>query len=153
MSTGSAGAGGVLRMNDGQVIHAFSANLGGCSITRAEMRAIVEGTTMAWDLGIRKLAIQTDSIAAVRILQDRSRQDHQHANLARRFQELVGWDWEVSLIHVYRESNFLADSLAAMAHSLPFGTHLVEVHDSVVACWCAYDRLRSSQPRLVLRPM
>ncbi|CAN1771034.1 Putative ribonuclease H protein At1g65750 [Linum perenne] len=153
MSTGSAGAGGVLRMNDGQVIHAFSANLGGCSITRAEMRAIVEGTTMAWDLGIRKLAIQTDSIAAVRILQDRSRQDHQHANLARRFQELVGWDWEVSLIHVYRESNFLADSLAAMAHSLPFGTHLVEVHDSVVARWCAYDRLRSSQPRLVLRPM
>ncbi|CAN1157040.1 hypothetical protein LINPERPRIM_LOCUS27731 [Linum perenne] len=66
---------------------------------------------------------------------------------------MIAWDWEVTLSHVYRESNFLADSLATKAHSIPFGTHLVEFDDPVVARWSAYDRLRSSQPRLVLRTM
>ncbi|CAN1771029.1 Putative ribonuclease H protein At1g65750 [Linum perenne] len=150
MSTGSAGAGGVLRMNDGQVIHAFSANLGGCSITRAEMRAIVEGTTMAWDLGIRKLAIQTDSIAAVRILQDRSRQDHQHANLARRFQELVGWDWEVSLIHVYREGNCPADYLASLGYGYPFGCHMISVTNCNLAYFLRFDCFGITTPRHVI---
>ncbi|CAN1270140.1 hypothetical protein LINPERPRIM_LOCUS13817 [Linum perenne] len=31
-----------------------------CSITRAELRAIVEGLKLAWSIGIRKLAVQTD---------------------------------------------------------------------------------------------
>ncbi|CAN1127232.1 hypothetical protein LINPERHAP2_LOCUS3905 [Linum perenne] len=48
--------------------------------------------TMAWELGIRKLAIQIDSIVAIRILQDRSRRDYQHANLARRFRS---WSAEI----------------------------------------------------------
>ncbi|CAN1827943.1 Putative ribonuclease H protein At1g65750 [Linum perenne] len=153
LSTGLAGAGGVLRTNGGQVICAFSVNLGRCSITRAEIRGVVEGMQVAWDIGIRKLAIQSDSTTAIRILHDGSRLDHQHANLTRRFRNMLGWNWEVTLSHVYRESNFLADSLASKAHSLPFGTHLVEVEDIAVARWSAYDRLRLSRPRLVLRPM
>ncbi|CAN1131448.1 hypothetical protein LINPERHAP2_LOCUS6410 [Linum perenne] len=31
-----------------------------CSITWAELRAIVEGLNLAWSIGIRKLAVQTD---------------------------------------------------------------------------------------------
>ncbi|CAN1831535.1 Putative ribonuclease H protein At1g65750 [Linum perenne] len=152
-SDGHAGAGGVLRTSEARVVRAFSTNLGRCSITRAEIRGIIEGMQLAWNLGIRKLAIQTDSLAALKILQDGSRLDHQHANLTRRFQLMIAWTWEVTISHVYRESNYFADSLAARAHSLPFGTHLVECNDPVLARWSAYDRLRSPQPRLVLRTM
>ncbi|CAN1160407.1 hypothetical protein LINPERPRIM_LOCUS37550 [Linum perenne] len=31
----------------------------------------------------------------------------------RLYTKMIGKDWEVSLSHIYRESNFLADSLAA----------------------------------------
>ncbi|CAN1148851.1 hypothetical protein LINPERPRIM_LOCUS38349 [Linum perenne] len=57
---------------------------------------------VVWDVGILKLAIQTDSIAAIKILQDESRLDHQHANLTRMFPDMIGWNWEVTLSHVYR---------------------------------------------------
>ncbi|CAN1746203.1 Putative ribonuclease H protein At1g65750 [Linum perenne] len=69
------------------------------------------------------------------------------------FEDLSRRDWEVTINHIFRESNFLADSLAAKGHSVPLGTHAVEASDPTVARWCAYDRSRSSQPRLVLRPL
>ncbi|CAN1826764.1 hypothetical protein LINPERHAP1_LOCUS31693 [Linum perenne] len=73
----------------------------------------MEGMKLAWNLCVRNLAIQMDSVIAVKILRDGSQLDHQHANLTRRFQDMLGWDWAVSLSHFYRERNFLTDSLAA----------------------------------------
>ncbi|CAN1256142.1 Putative ribonuclease H protein At1g65750 [Linum perenne] len=128
-------------------------NMGRCSITRAEIRGIVEGMRLAWNKGVRKLAIQTDSKCAVQLLQKIGNNDHQHAALIIAYEELTRREWDVTLHHIYRESNFLADSLAAKGHSLSFGTHSVETSDPAVARWCAYDRLRSSQPRLVLHPL
>ncbi|CAN1810356.1 hypothetical protein LINPERHAP1_LOCUS25883 [Linum perenne] len=55
-------------------------------------------------------------------------------------------DWEVTLEHIYRKSNILTDSLTAKGQLAPFGTHLIEACGSIVARWCVYDRLRSSQP-------
>ncbi|CAN0825240.1 hypothetical protein LINGRAHAP2_LOCUS345 [Linum grandiflorum] len=80
--------------------------------------------------GARRVAIQTDSLAASKLLQQRNNPDHQH---------------------VYREGNCLADHLAGRGHGLPLGTQAVDVSDPAVASWIAYDHLRSSQPRLVLR--
>ncbi|CAN1264868.1 Putative ribonuclease H protein At1g65750 [Linum perenne] len=128
-------------------------NMGVCSITRAEIRGIIEGMNLAWNKGIRKLAIQTDSKCAVLLLQKVGNEDHQHAGLVRAYEILLRRNWEVTLDHIFRESNFLADSLAAKGQKAPFGTHIVETSDSVVARWSAYDCLRSSQPRLVLRSL
>ncbi|CAN1256136.1 Putative ribonuclease H protein At1g65750 [Linum perenne] len=150
---GSAAAGGALRTANGDVVAAFTMNMGRCSITRAEIRGIVEGMRLAWNKGVRKLAIQTDSKCAVQLLQKIGNNDHQHAALIIAYEELTRREWDVTLHHIYRESNFLADSLAAKGHSLSFGTHSVETSDPAVARWCAYDRLRSSQPRLVLHPL
>ncbi|CAN0896461.1 hypothetical protein LINGRAHAP2_LOCUS18505, partial [Linum grandiflorum] len=55
-----------------------------------------------------------------------------------------------SISYIYREGNCLADYLASRRHGLPLGTHSVNVSDPAVATWIIYDRLRSSQPRLVL---
>ncbi|CAN1181076.1 Putative ribonuclease H protein At1g65750 [Linum perenne] len=109
---GAAAAGGVLRNYEGEILSAYTMNLGSCSITRAEIRGIVEGMNLAWERGVRHLAIQTDSRCAVQILSNQNNVDHQHAGLVKLFTKLLERDWIVSLSHVYRESNFLADSLA-----------------------------------------
>ncbi|CAN1339953.1 Putative ribonuclease H protein At1g65750 [Linum perenne] len=61
----STAIGGVLRDRDGRFARAFCANIGDCSITKAELRAIIEGMKMAWDLGVDRLHIQNDSSTAV----------------------------------------------------------------------------------------
>ncbi|CAN1189279.1 Putative ribonuclease H protein At1g65750 [Linum perenne] len=49
-----ASAGGILRDLQGRKIAAFAANLGSCSIMRAELRAAEIGLKIAWELGYRK---------------------------------------------------------------------------------------------------
>ncbi|CAN1238296.1 Putative ribonuclease H protein At1g65750 [Linum grandiflorum] len=148
---GSAAAGGVIRSTGGEVVAAYSSNLGRCSITRAEISGIVAGLEIAWDAGIRRLAIQTDSTCTVQILNSSDIGDHPHATLVMKFQELQQRAWRIELSHVFREANFLADAMANAGHALPFGLHQFDEHHPAVAYWNAYDRLRSSQPRLVLR--
>ncbi|CAN1304300.1 Putative ribonuclease H protein At1g65750 [Linum perenne] len=80
-----AAAGGVIRDANGRFISAFSANLGTCSIMRAELRSIIEGTKLAWDIGIRKLSIQSDSEAAVRLLTSPGNDNNHHSSLILQF--------------------------------------------------------------------
>ncbi|CAN1295022.1 Putative ribonuclease H protein At1g65750 [Linum perenne] len=68
----SAAASGVIRDDNGRFVSAFTANFGTCSIMRAELRGIIEGMKLAWDKGIRKLSIQSDSRAAVQMLSNRN---------------------------------------------------------------------------------
>ncbi|CAN1784074.1 Putative ribonuclease H protein At1g65750 [Linum perenne] len=108
---------------------------------RAELRGIVEGMRLAWDKGVRKLNIQTDSRAAVAILHNESETTHRHASLNR--------DWEVSINHIYREANSAADYLANLGHSLDLGTHVYLYPDSALLYWLRYDLLGVSTPRLI----
>ncbi|CAN0920858.1 Putative ribonuclease H protein At1g65750 [Linum grandiflorum] len=76
-----AAAGGVIRTDTCRFVKAFAANLGSCSITRAEMQAIVDGLKLAWSLGIRRIRVQSDSRTAIAIFAKDSELDHQHAAL------------------------------------------------------------------------
>ncbi|CAN1129879.1 hypothetical protein LINPERHAP2_LOCUS5501 [Linum perenne] len=44
---------------------------------------------LAWNKGIRKLAIQTDSKCVVQLLQKIGNEDHQHAGLVRAYDLLL----------------------------------------------------------------
>ncbi|CAN1128018.1 hypothetical protein LINPERPRIM_LOCUS29940, partial [Linum perenne] len=77
----------------GNFVHAFSANVGTCSITRAELCATVEGMKIVWALGVRKLDIQIDSKTSVSILKKEDKPEHQHAALVFEFQELKRREW------------------------------------------------------------
>ncbi|CAN0870221.1 hypothetical protein LINGRAHAP2_LOCUS9471 [Linum grandiflorum] len=61
--------------------------------------------------------------------------------------------WRIELSHVYRETNFLTDAMANAGYSLPFGFQRFDEHHTAMAYWNAYDCVRSSQTRLVLRIM
>ncbi|CAN1818654.1 Putative ribonuclease H protein At1g65750 [Linum perenne] len=96
-----AAAGGVLRDGDGRFLAAYAANLGTCSIMRAELRGIVEGMKLAWERGVRKLLIQTDSREAVDLLSSLENRNNQHAILIKQVAELSSRDWVVSIQHIY----------------------------------------------------
>ncbi|CAN1143628.1 Putative ribonuclease H protein At1g65750, partial [Linum perenne] len=131
------------------VLLAFAANLGSYTITRAELRSVVEGLNLAWSSGFRRVAVQVDSLCAVQLLSNLAGSDHQHASIIAQFLELKQRDWTIDLQHIYREANFLADYLANRGHSLPFGTHTISPDDPGIASWSAYDVERSSRVRLV----
>ncbi|CAN0876743.1 Putative ribonuclease H protein At1g65750 [Linum grandiflorum] len=144
-----AAAGGVIRTDTGSFVKAFTSNLGSCSITRAEIQAIVDGLKLAWNLGIRRIQVQSDSMTAISILVKDSELRHQHAALVLQFQELCSRHWEVNISHIYREANFAADYLANLGHSLPYGMHLFDSPDRGLSHWLHYDLIGVSLPRFV----
>ncbi|CAN1123627.1 Putative ribonuclease H protein At1g65750, partial [Linum perenne] len=128
-STGATSIGGLIRNEKGEFVRAFCANIGDCSITRAELRAIVEGLKLAWSLGLRRVVVQTDSRAAVSILQKGVGMQHQH---------------------VYREANCAADHLANLGHSFVIGMYLFDFPDASLAHWLRYDLIGVALPRVTL---
>ncbi|CAN1121361.1 Putative ribonuclease H protein At1g65750, partial [Linum perenne] len=141
--------GGLIRDHEGRLIASFASNLGSCSIMRAELRGIIDGMLLAWEKGVRKLVIQTDSRAAVEILLNDSDLAHRHASLVEQFSSLKNRDWEVAIHHVYREANFAADYLATVGHDLDLGTHVFLYPDTKLLYWIRYDLMGVSIPRLI----
>ncbi|CAN1763773.1 Putative ribonuclease H protein At1g65750, partial [Linum perenne] len=146
--SGSTAMGGLIRDENGRFVRAFTANIGDCLITRAELRAIVQGLHLAWAAGIRKVVVQSDSRAALAILQSGDTA-LQHAALVAEFRELCTRSWEVSLVHVFREANFAADYLANLGHSCSIGLHLYSHPDPTLAHWLRYDLFGVAAPRAV----
>ncbi|CAN1188660.1 Putative ribonuclease H protein At1g65750 [Linum perenne] len=60
-NSSTAAVGGLIREALGHCSHAFTFNLGRCSITRAKLRRIIMGLDVAWEVGIRQVAVQVDS--------------------------------------------------------------------------------------------
>ncbi|CAN1351644.1 Putative ribonuclease H protein At1g65750 [Linum perenne] len=144
-----AATGGCLRDAEGRVIDAFVANLGNCSITRAELTGVVLGLERAWEKGIRKLEVQTDSACAVQLLAEGVSDSHQHGTLVRKFKLLFERDWEVSVKFIYREANHLADYLANKGHEMALGIHTIENSDSGILYWAMYDLVGGSESRRI----
>ncbi|CAN1175637.1 Putative ribonuclease H protein At1g65750 [Linum perenne] len=144
-----AAAGGIIRDCRGNFVSSFAINLGSCSIMRAELRGIIEGIILAWEKGIRKLCIQTDSRAAVNILSCVENRLNRHTSLVQQFQELKLRDWVVQIHHIYREANFAADYMANLGHSFDLGTHVFQVPDSSLLYWLRYDLFGVCEPRII----
>ena len=64
---------------------------------------------LAWALGIRSLICETNSIAMIELIKGPINVYHLYAGLIVRISELLARDWEISLNHVYRESNMCVD--------------------------------------------
>ncbi|CAN1353255.1 Putative ribonuclease H protein At1g65750 [Linum perenne] len=144
-----AAAGGVIRDDNGRFVSAFSMNLGSCSIMRAELRSIIEGTKRAWNIGIRNLRTQSDSAAAVRMLTTPGLSGNQHDSLIQQFVELSSRNWRISIQHIYREANFAADFLANLGHSLDLGIHFFDSPDVALQYWLRFDNIGVCTTRLI----
>ncbi|CAN1179214.1 Putative ribonuclease H protein At1g65750 [Linum perenne] len=145
-----AAAGGIVRSSDGRALGAFVANLGSCSITRAELRGAILGLELAWSLNYREVELQLDSRAVVALLSQTDNPTHQHGLEILAFQELCRRNWVVTVRHVYREANKAADFLANSGHDFPLGTHPFPIFDCNLSYFLRHDVLGIPTPRHIL---
>ncbi|CAN1191106.1 Putative ribonuclease H protein At1g65750, partial [Linum perenne] len=144
-----ASAGGVIRDSTGKALLAFTMNLGTSTITRAEINGAITGLELAWDLGLRQVELQIDSQVAVSILTATEDPTNQFAAEVIRFRELKNHDWRVSIKHIYREANKVADFLADQGYEFLFGTHLFPLVHCNLSYLLRYDCMGISKPRLI----
>ncbi|CAN1762396.1 Putative ribonuclease H protein At1g65750 [Linum perenne] len=116
---------------------------------RAKLRGIIESMRLAWDKGIRKLCVQTDTRAAVSLLEDSVGWSHRHSSLVDLFHSLKNRDWEITIYHIYLELNNVADFLASLAHDLDLGTHVFPFADNNLPYWLIYDQIGVCLPRSI----
>ncbi|CAI0401383.1 unnamed protein product [Linum tenue] len=148
LASQSSTAGGVVRDDQGHFLGAFAMNLGGGSITRAELMGILQGLRCAWELGVRKVLLQTDSQAAIRII-EAATNTHPHYHIVLQVRRMVQCNWEVRIEHIYRESNMVADFLASTGHDLLVEIHPILAPDLRLHYWLLFDLVGSQTPRLV----
>ncbi|CAI0399883.1 unnamed protein product [Linum tenue] len=119
---------------------AYSVNLGGGSITSAQLAGIAHGLQIAWGRGCRKVALQTDSSTAISLIQS-ANTTHPHHTLVDFIRRLLEREWEVSVSHVFREANFVADHLASVGHSLSMGVHVLDYPGPALRYWLYFDTI------------
>ncbi|CAN1849082.1 Putative ribonuclease H protein At1g65750 [Linum perenne] len=147
--SGIATIGGLIRNHLGFCSLAFSGKLGICSITRAELRAILQGLDYAWNGGHRKVLVQTDSLAAVLLLRAAESPTHCHLSKVSSIRERLERDWQVDIRHIYREANGAADYLANLGHNFDLGTHLVPSSDCNLGYFLRKDCMRIAEFRSI----
>ncbi|KAL5787746.1 hypothetical protein ACOSP7_004695 [Xanthoceras sorbifolium] len=116
--SGAIAAVGVVRNHDRQWIKGFVMNKGKGCILEAELWAVFEGLKMAWDGGFRKVQIDSDCLEAISLIQRGCNVNNPLWYLIQECRRLIDSPWCCELSHVYRESNFLADAMAAFGQSL-----------------------------------
>ncbi|CAN1767816.1 Putative ribonuclease H protein At1g65750 [Linum perenne] len=150
-SSKKAAAGGIIRDWQGRKISVFAANLGVCSIMRAELRAADIGLMIAWDLGFRRVHLQLDSISAVHAICSDIDEDSRHSQTIRSIQERLKKDWVVHISHIYREANKVADLLAHHGHCLDFGISVNNIVPSCIDREIWNDFIGATSPRVIIR--
>ncbi|CAN1161396.1 Putative ribonuclease H protein At1g65750, partial [Linum perenne] len=150
LSPGSlAAAGGIIRDCHGHNLITFAANLGSCSIMRAELRAAEIGLQLAWDLGVKKVILELDSQAAVHSINGQLPLDSRHGPIIHHIQQMRDRDWQVRVLHAYRETNQVADHLAHLGHSVSYGTHIIDPCPPNIRSAIFSDCTGASFPRLI----
>ncbi|CAN1132606.1 Putative ribonuclease H protein At1g65750 [Linum perenne] len=126
----------------------FVANLGYCTIMRAEFRETSIGFRIAWELAYMKIHLQMDSLAVVDTIHTDADIDGRHCLLIHSIQEWRNRDWEVRISHDFREANRKADLLAHLGHGLPLGTRInCSISQDIERCIMS-DCIRVAFPRV-----
>ncbi|CAN1179556.1 hypothetical protein LINPERPRIM_LOCUS36606 [Linum perenne] len=79
---------------------------------------------IAWDRGYKKVHLQIDSLAAVTTILENREEDSRHGRRLDNINELRRRNWEVTISHIFREGNRVANMLAHHDHTLDFGFHV-----------------------------
>ncbi|CAN1127193.1 Putative ribonuclease H protein At1g65750, partial [Linum perenne] len=104
----------------------------------------------AWEFGVRELTVQLDSVCTIKLLSETGSTDQQHACIVERFRALTNRDWQVRVIDIYKEGNFLADYLANRGHGAALALHPVDLSDPHLLQWANYDRVGGFATRRIV---
>ncbi|CAI0549764.1 unnamed protein product [Linum tenue] len=76
-------------------------------------------------MGFRQVQVQTDSLSAIQLIGSAGER-HPHLALVSKVRRLQALEWQVEVVHVYREGNVVADYLASLGHGRSPGDHFVD---------------------------
>ncbi|KAJ1400827.1 Ribonuclease H domain [Sesbania bispinosa] len=108
---GRAGYGGLICSPAGCWIKGFYGHLNDTNILHAELFAVMKGLEQCWILNFRNVKCMLDSLHALSLIQGEVPFSHQYATLIYKVKDLIARDWNVELLHVFREGNQPADML------------------------------------------
>ncbi|CAN1725736.1 hypothetical protein LINPERHAP1_LOCUS219 [Linum perenne] len=91
----------VLKYWQGHTIDAFTTNLRICSITCVELTCIALGMERSWNIGLRELEVQNDSLCAVTLFSRATLTDHQHATMVAQYRRPWERNLKVKLKHIF----------------------------------------------------
>ena len=144
-----ASCGGIIRDHNGNFILGFSANLGTCSITQAELWGVFYGLLLAESLGCSNLIVEVDSLCAVLLCQNSTLDFHACRPLISAVHNLCSRDWSVTICHAFREANLCADSLAKYGHQCPLGLSVFHSLPSFLSIAFSADFMGCCHERVV----
>jgi ribonuclease HI len=107
-----SGCGGIVRGSQGEWIGGFAKNVGSCNAFIAELWGVLEGLRFVQLLGFKKIELNIDSIAVVRIVQTGMSHSTAGNVLVEQISKMMALDWEVEVRHTNREANKCTDALA-----------------------------------------
>ncbi|CAN1136577.1 Putative ribonuclease H protein At1g65750 [Linum perenne] len=116
---------------------------------RAELRAAEFGLMITWERGYKKVHLQLDSVAAVTAILGDQDEDSRHGRTLDTINELRRRNWQVTISHIFREGNNVADLLAHHGHTLDFCLHVDCIYPHKVdrAIWS--DHVGTCFPRFI----
>ena len=78
-------------------------NIGVGSITGAELWGLYQGLCLAWNIGIRQLQVDVDSICVIQLVANDSVRPNAYASLIRSIKDMLNRGWQVQIKHAYRD--------------------------------------------------
>lgn len=127
-SYGLAACGGLIRSCHGILVKGFTCKIGRCTAFAAEVWGVFHGLQLAWNLGLRHVQVEVDSKDVIKALQSNEEVTDDARNVIYACKNLIQKEWNVTLLHVFREGNTAADHLARLGLSSyqPLGTQILE---------------------------
>ncbi|KAL4340570.1 hypothetical protein GQ457_08G000230 [Hibiscus cannabinus] len=110
-TSGIGSVSGVFRKDDGSWFYGFNKSIGIMQPLQAELWGLFIGIQIAWDIGLKKLLIQSDSKEAIKLLNAKDAASNNCA-LVRSIARLRNLRWETSIQWIPRTGNEPADMLA-----------------------------------------
>ncbi|KAL9435940.1 hypothetical protein AB3S75_022081 [Citrus x aurantiifolia] len=134
----------------GRWLTGFGMMIGSCSITIAELWGLYQGLQLAWNFGIRRLKVETDSLCVTQLVARPSVTSNEYAPLIQAVKDYLNLDWQVSFSYIYREANFAVNYMANFAFSIPLGLIMYPTPPLGVRPFLLCDSYGFSHPCLVV---
>lgn len=125
MTQQTRGCGGLLRNSAGQFITGFSLHLDEGDHLSAELWAILIGLKIAWDAGVRKIVVESDSAEAISLTEVTNYSIHPDCHIIMEIQSMIHRAWEIRICQISRDANVAADHLAKQALDAWPGLHIL----------------------------
>ncbi|KAE8666828.1 hypothetical protein F3Y22_tig00112491pilonHSYRG00366 [Hibiscus syriacus] len=116
-------------------ISGFCRKIGRCSVFHAELYAILDGLSIAWDRGAKQLEVNTDNSEVVRLLNSPG-QLHD-STIMRRIRFLLQLQWKIEINT--RKENSVADALAHFGHTQDLGLMILAHPPNGIQCLLSED--------------